>query len=195
MLYGCNIASDPSGTSFVDEISRLTSADVAASDDITGNLSNGGDWELEYESGTIEVETRSAEDFKGTLRPVLLNSDNLNNNNPRDTSRSLTTIIEDISDAANTGTAVSTFLSEGDVNFLDVGNQGIGITALNNTSDGTWQFSTNGGTTFANINSASFGSTLLLKGTDRIRFQPNDGFDGSASIEFRAWDILSLIHI
>ena len=54
LLYGCNIASDPSGTSFVDEISRLTSADVAASDDITGNPSNGGDWELEYESGTIE---------------------------------------------------------------------------------------------------------------------------------------------
>ncbi|MCB1801396.1 MAG: DUF4347 domain-containing protein, partial [Gammaproteobacteria bacterium] len=56
LLYGCEVAADAQGEALVDAIGRLTGADVAASSDITGNLSAGGDWELEVRSGVIEAQ-------------------------------------------------------------------------------------------------------------------------------------------
>lgn len=54
LIYGCDVASTPAGTDLVREIARLTGADVAASNDRTANARHGGDWELEYQLGTIE---------------------------------------------------------------------------------------------------------------------------------------------
>ncbi|MBD2360610.1 DUF4347 domain-containing protein [Anabaena minutissima FACHB-250] len=54
VLYGCDVASNPIGTAFVQQISQLTGADVAASDDLTGAVEQGGDWDLEYQFGAIE---------------------------------------------------------------------------------------------------------------------------------------------
>jgi hypothetical protein len=50
MLYGCDVASG-TGANFVDRISELTGADVAASTNLTGI---GGDWNLEFAKGEIE---------------------------------------------------------------------------------------------------------------------------------------------
>ncbi len=55
LLYGCNIAADADGQNLTDTLAELTGADVAASDDMTGNATLGGDWELEYETGSIEA--------------------------------------------------------------------------------------------------------------------------------------------
>ncbi|MDT8421905.1 MAG: tandem-95 repeat protein, partial [Desulfuromonadales bacterium] len=55
LFYGCNIAIDGDGRSLLDRISELTGADVAASDDETGHIDLGGDWSLEYTSGSIET--------------------------------------------------------------------------------------------------------------------------------------------
>ena len=55
LFYGCNLASTDSGTLFLYELSRLTGADVAASDDLTGAAELGGDWELEVQTGVIET--------------------------------------------------------------------------------------------------------------------------------------------
>jgi len=49
LLYGCNVAENR-GQEFIDEFAELTGADVAASDDVTGNAAQGGDWELEVDS-------------------------------------------------------------------------------------------------------------------------------------------------
>lgn len=54
LLYGCNVAADPAGQAFVNRLSQLTDADVAASDDLTGNAALGGDWLLEYTTGLID---------------------------------------------------------------------------------------------------------------------------------------------
>ena len=56
LLYGCNIAGGM-GTEFVDTLSSLTGADVAASTDLTGSSFLDGDGELEYASGEIEAES------------------------------------------------------------------------------------------------------------------------------------------
>ena len=54
LLYGCRVAAD-TGALFVDELSRLTGADIAASTDLTGHADQGGDWVLEHETGTVEA--------------------------------------------------------------------------------------------------------------------------------------------
>ncbi|WP_300673994.1 DUF4347 domain-containing protein, partial [Desulfoluna sp.] len=54
LLYGCRVAGGTSGIEFINRLSDITGADVAASDDVTGSSLAGGDWELENSCGTIE---------------------------------------------------------------------------------------------------------------------------------------------
>lgn len=55
LLYGCDLASSSEGRALVDNLSLLTGADVAASDDLTGSTLLGGDWTLEYQQGAVEA--------------------------------------------------------------------------------------------------------------------------------------------
>ena len=43
LLYGCNVAQGDKGNNFISKLSEITGADVAASDDLTGNAKLGGD--------------------------------------------------------------------------------------------------------------------------------------------------------
>lgn len=52
LLYGCNVAAGEMGQAFVQILSQLTQADVAASTDITGY---DGNWNLEFQQGSIEA--------------------------------------------------------------------------------------------------------------------------------------------
>ncbi len=67
MLYGCYVGVDSEGQSFIDSVAELTQADVAASEDLTGAASLGGDWELEAESGVIETAELAVAGFTDTL--------------------------------------------------------------------------------------------------------------------------------
>ncbi len=51
LLYGCNVGVGTEGQEFVERLSDLTGADVAASDDVSGGDAVGGDWELEGRNG------------------------------------------------------------------------------------------------------------------------------------------------
>ncbi len=55
LIYGCDMASTSEGERLVDTLAKLTSADVAASDDVTGSANLGGDWDLEYQKGQLET--------------------------------------------------------------------------------------------------------------------------------------------
>ena len=55
LLYGCNVGAGDSGYQFIDSLSTLTGADVAASTDITGAQTVGGNWQLERTVGQIEA--------------------------------------------------------------------------------------------------------------------------------------------
>jgi predicted outer membrane repeat protein len=55
LLYGCDVAADAVGQSFVNQIGAATGADVAASSNLTRSAALGGDWVLEYQTGTIEA--------------------------------------------------------------------------------------------------------------------------------------------
>ncbi len=71
LLYGCNLAADPRGRALVNQLADLTGADVAASTDPTANVSNGGNWILEYRQGSIEtslvLSEESMQQFTGQL--------------------------------------------------------------------------------------------------------------------------------
>ncbi|MBF0621637.1 MAG: DUF4347 domain-containing protein, partial [Magnetococcales bacterium] len=54
LLYGCNVSGNSEGQDFIRQLSELTGADVAASDDITGHATLSGNWNLESQTGIIE---------------------------------------------------------------------------------------------------------------------------------------------
>ncbi|WP_404783714.1 DUF4347 domain-containing protein [Altericista sp. CCNU0014] len=54
LVYGCDVTAGTSGVDFVRQLSTLTGADVAASNDPTGSALLGGDWDLETTVGSIE---------------------------------------------------------------------------------------------------------------------------------------------
>jgi VCBS repeat-containing protein len=68
---------------------------------------------------------------------------------------------------------------------------GIALTGVN-ASNGSWWYSTNGGTNWAAVGAVSDASALLLAAdaNTRVYFQANSNFNGTVSdgITFRAWD-------
>nr|WP_305906947.1 DUF4347 domain-containing protein [Methylomarinum sp. Ch1-1]MDP4519661.1 DUF4347 domain-containing protein [Methylomarinum sp. Ch1-1] len=56
LIYGCNLAQTEAGKSLLNDLSQLTDTDVAASEDLTGHASLGGDWELEFSTGQIDTD-------------------------------------------------------------------------------------------------------------------------------------------
>ncbi len=71
LIYGCDLASTVEGEQLVDSLALLTSADVAASDDLTGQASLGGDWDLEYRTGAIEADIAFTAHTQSTFEGVL----------------------------------------------------------------------------------------------------------------------------
>ena len=69
LIYGCDIGAGSEGTAFVDEIARLTQADVAVSTDATGSSQEGGDWTLEYTTGSVDATPLA---FSDAVDPFLL---------------------------------------------------------------------------------------------------------------------------
>ena len=71
LFYGCNIAAEDLGQTFVKDISTLTGADVAASTDLTGNSALGGNWNLEYATGSIETKNPLTEPLMNSYQGLL----------------------------------------------------------------------------------------------------------------------------
>jgi hypothetical protein len=67
LLYGCNVAQGETGQAFVESIARVTQADVAASEDLTGAAALGGDWVLESSAGSVEASAINSQDFSDVL--------------------------------------------------------------------------------------------------------------------------------
>jgi Domain of unknown function (DUF4347)/Bacterial Ig domain/RTX calcium-binding nonapeptide repeat (4 copies) len=56
LLYGCEVAAGEKGANFVQQISQLTQAKIAASSTPVGSAAMGGDWELDYTTGEMSSE-------------------------------------------------------------------------------------------------------------------------------------------
>jgi Bacterial Ig domain len=84
------------------------------------------------------------------------------------------------------GVTVKTLLGKAFSDPAGTKTQGIAITLADN-ANGSWQYSL-GANVWVNIGTVSDSSALLLADTARIRFVPNAGYTGSATIEYKAWD-------
>ena len=68
LLYGCDVAAGAEGLQFIDTLSRMTGADVAASTDSTGGSAAGGNWVLEASTGAYDqAVVLNAEGYNGLL--------------------------------------------------------------------------------------------------------------------------------
>ena len=71
LIYGCDLAKSEGGRDLVNQLAELTQADVAASNDLTGHISLGGDWDLEYSAGTIDSEVTLNADIQQSYEHIL----------------------------------------------------------------------------------------------------------------------------
>jgi Domain of unknown function (DUF4347)/Domain of unknown function (DUF4082) len=71
LFYSCSVASGELGQTFINDISALTGADVAASTNSTGDSAKGGDWTLEYTTGSIETVIPFDESLISTYQGLL----------------------------------------------------------------------------------------------------------------------------
>ncbi|MEG4021326.1 esterase-like activity of phytase family protein, partial [Microcoleus sp. S13C4] len=53
LLYGCDVAAGEKGANFVQQVSQLTKAKIAASRGPIGSSAMGGDWQLDYTTGAM----------------------------------------------------------------------------------------------------------------------------------------------
>lgn len=74
LVYGCRFGEGQRGREAVRELARTTGVDVAASDDPTGNIELGGDWELEIHDGEISagvaVDAKTRAEWSGILQGI-----------------------------------------------------------------------------------------------------------------------------
>lgn len=97
-----------------------------------------------------------------------------------------------VSNAANVGTLISTLISRsGGISDPNSGAlTGIAINGLTGTANGTWEYSINGGSSWATIGTTGNSNARLLAAdaNTRVRFVPNLGFTGTVKLAFVAWD-------
>ena len=136
-----------------------------------GGTANGG-VDLDATARTMTIDVTPVNDA-----PVLTGANNL------------TAIDED--PAANAGTLVSALIAGQVSDADDSAATGIAVTAVDNTN-GTWQYSTDGGSTWTAFGSPSAASARLLAADANtyVRFVPNANWNGTVAsgITFRAWD-------
>ena len=71
LFYGSNAAGGSEGDLLLTALSETIGCDVAASDDVTGYLSQGGNWDLESERGTVETTSVLVDQQAGTWQQTL----------------------------------------------------------------------------------------------------------------------------
>ncbi|MCA2898041.1 Calx-beta domain-containing protein [Microcystis sp. M039S1] len=82
LLYGCQVAAGDAGTEFINKLSQITGAKIAASSRRVGNAALGGSWELEVSLPAIKgenqtfIETLDLSELQtsGVFQPDILNT-------------------------------------------------------------------------------------------------------------------------
>ncbi|MBR8827124.1 MAG: VCBS repeat-containing protein [Gomphosphaeria aponina SAG 52.96 = DSM 107014] len=97
----------------------------------------------------------------------------------------LTLINED--ETAPTGNTIAEIISDNTVGDPEGAVEAVAIAAVDN-KNGTWQYSTDGGSTWNNFGSVTQAAARLLDSTNKVRFIPKANWYGTANITLRLWD-------
>jgi Big-like domain-containing protein len=136
-------------------------------------------------SGTDQIYYYASDAYHSSLAQATITVNPVNDAPVVSGAANFSAIDED--QVSNSGNLVSTLLNghvaDADSNAL----RGIALTALASGS-GTWQYSTDAGSTWANVGTVSDTSALLLRSLDKLRLVPDTHNGTTASVTFRAWD-------
>ncbi|EMI18983.1 Pentaxin, partial [Rhodopirellula maiorica SM1] len=117
-IYGCDLASTESGRDLIDILSIVCDCDVAASEDVTGHSSRGGDWDLEYTVGEVDLaRVLASREWFGMLSTELAES---GAPSPSDSAATALAFEENMGQTADTvdfvsrGDGYTVFLTDGD---------------------------------------------------------------------------------
>ena len=101
-----------------------------------------------------------------------------------------------VNDFGSDGDSVASIIVDGSISDQDgAATESMAIVGVDD-SNGTWQFSTDNGGTWSDVDDGSLSPShaLLLDGslnaaaTQKLRFVPDAGYDGTATLTFVAWD-------
>jgi VCBS repeat-containing protein len=149
-----------------------TSGSIGGRANLSASSSTGGSTAFSEQEGTATLLVRPVNDA-----PVLNSS----------ISPAMSSILEDNRNSWGTPVWV---LCEG-ITDVDAGaRRGIAITTAN-SSKGTWQFTLDGGVTWQNLGAVSSSSARLLPADgnmSRLRFLPNQDFEGTTELGYFGWD-------
>ena len=102
------------------------------------------------------------------------------------TTISLGALAEDA--AVNVGVTVKSMVLSANITDANIADKkGIAVTAVDNTN-GEWQFSLDAGLSWKPVGAVSDTFALLLADTARLRFVPAANYNGTSTIDFKAWD-------
>ncbi|MEG4626318.1 hypothetical protein Q5691_18770, partial [Microcoleus sp. w1-18aA5] len=101
---------------------------------------------------------------------------------------------------ANNGNLIAEIIPDGGLDDADIAVDAIAITDIDNNRIGTWQYSLDNGQTWQDFAVVSDSNALLLKPSDRVRFNPDlekikllqvpgDNSWQKSQFSFRAWDL------
>ncbi len=192
-FIGTLLATDPdAGNTYTYSLTNNAGGRFAI-DTITGQITVANGSLLDFETATSHTITARVTDQNNLTydEVVTINLSNTNDAPVLDNSgtMTLTSITED--QTANGGQTVASIIaSAGGDRITDADSgaiEGIAITATTN-GNGSWEYSTNGGSTWNAVGTVSGTSSLLLRSTDLVRFVPNGQNATSGDITFRAWD-------
>ncbi|MEM7256008.1 MAG: DUF4347 domain-containing protein, partial [Pseudomonadota bacterium] len=169
LFYGCDLAASTDGLSLLNALARITGAQVFASDDDTGHTSLNADWDLEFHTGdgfyeSLLSEVAQAAWFNELAAPVLGDGSlaNINEDTPPYPGDTVANIFS------------GQFSSSDGSNFA-----GIAIAADTTTTEGAWQYSTDGGGGWNAIGAVTHDDALLLGTASMLRFVPAANVNGA----------------
>lgn len=137
LIYGCDFAANDVGKQLSQDLSALTGADVAASEDLTGNAALGGNWNLEYATGTIEtnvvIDTAAQANWNSTLA---ITQDAVSNGATSSLGASSLTVAHTVGTGANAILIVE-YSTRGTTSPTSITYNGVALTQLSAISNGT----------------------------------------------------------
>ncbi|MHB8973952.1 MAG: DUF4347 domain-containing protein [Pirellulaceae bacterium] len=71
LFYGCDVAGNAAGRTLIESLATLTGADVAASTDNTGHAGFAGNWELEFQTGSVGTRIAFSRSVQENWRDLL----------------------------------------------------------------------------------------------------------------------------
>ena len=178
LFYGCDLAASPTGVTFIEQLSLLTGADVAASADLTGNSVLGGDWVLERAVGSIQTavapSTALQQNWNALLANIAPTASNMNaaENYTLSTPLNLADIV--VSDVDSPNVTVRLTLSNTAAGRLSIGTSG-SVTSTYNAGTGVWTAS--GAVADVNVLLANvtYTPSFLFLGSFTIATRVDDG--------------------